>query len=93
MKTAKESGMFTKTGVYKGFVVSCVGIIVYRGFYFGLYDTAKHSDLMKKSGFWGRFALGYGVTVAAGLASYPLDTVRRRMMMTSGKAGAVCVMV
>lgn len=28
--------------------------------------------------------LGWGVTNLAGLASYPLDTIRRRMMMTSG---------
>jgi hypothetical protein len=27
---------------------------------------------------------GYSVTVTAGLISYPLDTIRRRMMMTSG---------
>ena len=32
------------------------------------------------------FALGYAVTVSAGLASYPIDTIRRRMMMTSGEA-------
>ena len=32
------------------------------------------------------FALGWGVTIGAGLASYPLDTIRRRMMMTSGSA-------
>jgi len=30
--------------------------------------------------------LGWGVTVTAGLASYPIDTIRRRMMMTSGEA-------
>ncbi len=30
--------------------------------------------------------LGWGVTVGAGLASYPIDTIRRRMMMTSGEA-------
>ena len=30
--------------------------------------------------------LGYGVTVSAGLMSYPFDTIRRRMMMTSGEA-------
>ena len=30
--------------------------------------------------------LGYGVTVASGLISYPVDTIRRRMMMTSGQA-------
>lgn len=32
------------------------------------------------------FLLGWGVTTGAGLASYPLDTIRRRMMMTSGSA-------
>ena len=35
--------------------------------------------------FLASFALGWIVTIAAGLASYPLDTIRRRMMMTSGE--------
>merc|ERR1711978_162656 len=30
------------------------------------------------------FLLGWGVTITAGLMSYPIDTIRRRMMMTSG---------
>merc|ERR1739845_114866 len=30
------------------------------------------------------FTLGWAVTVTAGLMSYPIDTIRRRMMMTSG---------
>merc|ERR1712146_588040 len=30
------------------------------------------------------FMLGQIVTVSAGIISYPLDTVRRRLMMTSG---------
>jgi hypothetical protein len=34
--------------------------------------------------FFASFLLGWGVTTSAGLASYPLDTIRRRMMMTSG---------
>ena len=34
--------------------------------------------------FLASFGLGWGVTIGAGLASYPLDTIRRRMMMTSG---------
>jgi solute carrier family 25 (adenine nucleotide translocator) protein 4/5/6/31 len=86
MKTAKKSGWF-KGGVYNGFVVSCVGIIVYRGAYFGLYDTVSTMPEMRKLGFAGKFMLGYAVTTVAGLAAYPLDTIRRRMMMTSGKAG------
>jgi len=37
-KTAKRAGPM---GLYQGFGVSVQGIIVYRGAYFGLYDTAK----------------------------------------------------
>lgn len=84
MKTAKHNGWVGKGGVYNGFAVSCVGIIFYRGAYFGIYDTV--SDQMKGAGFLKKFSLGYAVTVAAGLISYPLDTIRRRMMMTSGSA-------
>ena len=28
-------------GLYRGFVISCFGIIVYRGLYFGIYDSVK----------------------------------------------------
>ena len=28
-------------GLYRGFVVSCVFMMIYRGFYFGLNDTIK----------------------------------------------------
>jgi len=83
LKTAKVSG-WGKGGVYNGFVVSCVGIVAYRGAYFGLYDTVADIDAMRGAGFAAKFALGYTVTVTAGLISYPLDTIRRRMMMTSG---------
>ena len=57
---------------------------MYRGFYFGLYDTLKPLLLGDDAGLLLSFCLGYGVTVSAGLMSYPIDTVRRRMMMTSG---------
>lgn len=81
-KTWKTDGI---VGLYRGFVISCIGIIVYRGFYFGLYDTIKPIFLGEDAGVTVSFILGYGVTVTAGLLSYPIDTIRRRMMMTSGK--------
>lgn len=81
-KTIAADGL---AGLYRGFVVSCVGIVVYRGFYFGLYDSIK-PFMVPDAGFLISFGLGYCVTVSAGLASYPLDTIRRRMMMTSGEA-------
>jgi len=83
-KTLKSDG---PVGLYRGFVISCVGIVVYRGLYFGLYDSIKPmlpGNL--KDSFLASFLLGWGITIGAGLASYPLDTVRRRMMMTSGQA-------
>ncbi len=38
------------------------------------------------SGFFALFTLGYAVTTIGELVSYPVDTIRRRMMMTSGEA-------
>lgn len=74
-------------GLYRGFVVSCVGIFIYRGFYFGLFDTLKPILLPGDNpSLLLSFALGYAVTVFSGLLAYPLDTIRRRMMMTSGEA-------
>jgi len=71
-------------GLYRGFVISCVGIFIYRGMYFGLYDTFKPILLGDKPNAFLSFLLGWLVTTAAGLGGYPIDTVRRRMMMTSG---------
>lgn len=84
-KTHATDGM---AGLYRGFMVSCTGIIVYRGCYFGFYDSLKPVVLVGplRDSFWASFGLGWAITIAAGLASYPLDTVRRRMMMTSGAA-------
>jgi len=82
-KTLKTDGI---AGLYRGFVISCVGIIVYRGCYFGFYDTLKPIVLGEDAGVILSFCLGYVVTISAGLVSYPIDTIRRRMMMTSGQA-------
>jgi len=82
-KTLASDGI---QGLYRGFVISCVGIIVYRGCYFGFYDSLKPILLGDDAGVLLSFCLGYGVTVTSGLISYPIDTIRRRMMMTSGQA-------
>lgn len=82
-KTIASDGV---AGLYRGFVISCVGIIVYRGCYFGFYDTLRPILLGDNASVLLSFALGYVVTIRAGLVSYPIDTIRRRMMMTSGEA-------
>ncbi|KAH3677619.1 hypothetical protein WICMUC_001722 [Wickerhamomyces mucosus] len=84
-KTLASDGI---AGLYRGFLPSLVGIVVYRGLYFGLYDSLKPVLLTGnlEGNFLASFALGWAVTTGASTASYPLDTVRRRMMMTSGQA-------
>ncbi|GAB7322442.1 hypothetical protein MBLNU13_g03384t1 [Cladosporium sp. NU13] len=84
-KTLASDGI---AGLYRGFMPSVTGIVVYRGLYFGMYDSIKPVLLTGalEGNFLASFLLGWSVTTGAGIASYPLDTIRRRMMMTSGEA-------
>lgn len=83
-KTLTTDGI---VGLYRGFGPSVLGIVAYRGVYFGMYDSIKPLLLVGalENSFLASFLLGWGVTVGAGIVSYPIDTVRRRMMMTSGE--------
>jgi len=84
-KIFKSDGL---VGLYRGFAVSVVGIFVYRAFYFGCYDTGK--DLLLtgslKDSIIIKFFFAQLVVMSSETLSYPLDTVRRRMMLQSGRA-------
>jgi solute carrier family 25 (adenine nucleotide translocator) protein 4/5/6/31 len=87
VKTARgEQGIM---GLYNGFGVSVLGIIPYRGVYFGLYDSLREKNPYKKDvgvlGFASKFAVAQFTAIMAGYASYPFDTVRRRLQMQSEK--------
>jgi len=75
-------------GLYRGFGISVVGIIAYRATYFGMYDTGRAMFFpdAKKANFFMMWAFAQFVTVTAGIMSYPLDTIRRRLMMQSGRS-------
>jgi len=86
-KTVKSSGV---GGLYNGVGVSIVGIIPYRGVYFGLFDTLSGYNPYQTAdnGFIraaSKFACAQTSAIAAGYASYPFDTVRRRLQMQSEK--------
>ncbi|VWU48274.1 ADP/ATP transporter on adenylate translocase [Hepatocystis sp. ex Piliocolobus tephrosceles] len=83
-KICKNTGVLS---LYNGFGISVTGIIVYRGSYFGLYDSAKALLFTneKNANFFLKWSVAQSVTILAGLISYPFDTVRRRMMMMSGR--------
>jgi solute carrier family 25 (adenine nucleotide translocator) protein 4/5/6/31 len=75
--------------LYNGFGVSVVGIIPYRGVYFGMFDTLNELNPFKEGNSFvslaARFACAQTTAITAGYASYPFDTVRRRMQMQSEK--------
>lgn len=86
-KTAASGGV---SSLYNGIGVSIVGIIPYRGVYFGLFDTLSGynpyqkdtNGLLRASS---KFACAQFSAITAGYASYPFDTVRRRLQMQSEK--------
>ncbi|GFQ74439.1 hypothetical protein TNCT_548821 [Trichonephila clavata] len=85
-KIFKSDGL---SGLYRGFNVSVQGIIIYRAAYFGFFDTAKGMlPDPKNTPIIISWAIAQTVTTVAGIISYPFDTVRRRMMMQSGRAKA-----
>ena len=66
-----------------------MGIIPYRGVYFGLFDSLREKNPYKNDfgikGILSKFVVAQFTAIAAGYASYPLDTVRRRLQMQSEK--------
>ena len=86
-KTVKSGGL---PALYNGIGVSIIGIIPYRGAYFGLFDTLSgynpwqkdNNPLFRASS---KFACAQVSAIAAGYAPYPFDTVRRRLQMQSEK--------
>lgn len=77
-------------GLYNGFGVSVAGIIPYRGVYFGFFDTLMDNNPYGKSNdatfrAASTFICAQTAAISAGYASYPFDTVRRRLQMQSEK--------
>jgi solute carrier family 25 (adenine nucleotide translocator) protein 4/5/6/31 len=67
------------TALYKGAIVTCLSVFLYRGFYFGLYDSFRVED----SSFLFSFTLGYIVSIISGFLSHPL--LRIKLKMISGE--------
>jgi len=85
VKTFRSDGI---KGLYQGFGVSVQGIIIYRASYFGLFDTCKGMlPDPKNTPLIVSFVIAQIVTTVSGITSYPFDTVRRRLMMQSGRKG------
>ena len=74
-------------GLYKGLSVTLVLTVLYRSWYFGLFDNGKaylFNDETRNNVLL-LWLFGTWTTAFANFTFYPLDTVRKRMQMQSGR--------
>ena len=72
---------------YSGFFLTVLALSVYRGSYYWLYKLYKNT-LSKRKEFAGdgaKFLMSTLIAVASALISYPLDTIRKRLIMDEGR--------
>lgn len=87
-------------GMYQGYGIALSGVILYRALHLGGYDACKtelihrrrkqgtavsSSDISMTMG--ERFIIAQIVSIGAGTICYPIDSVRRRLMMQAGQPG------
>merc|ERR1711939_37318 len=86
-KTATGPGGFM--ALYSGFGVSLMGIVPYRGFQLGAFDTLVGLNPYKSDkgllGIVSTFGAAQSAIIAGASISYPFDTVRRRLQMQAEK--------
>lgn len=83
---------YKKNGIkkfYRGVGSSLICMFIYRGFYFGLYDTLNNkisksiiiSNIISPSNPLIKLINGFIATDVAGFVAYPFDSIRRKMMI------------
>ena len=74
-------------GVYQGLGPSLISVFTYRAMYFGLWDSAKSLlPEYERRPLPFKFLVAQIITAGSETINYPLDTVRRRMMMNAGRS-------
>jgi len=84
-------------GLYQGYGIALGGVVLYRALHLGGFDACKTELMYRRkessklygtndaSMTWGeRFAIAQAVSIVAGTICYPIDSVRRRLMMQAG---------
>lgn len=78
-------------GLYRGFFASLQFVVASRAVFFGIFDTvrcqwSREGELdQEQLSFVMHWCLAQFSIIISSIACYPLDTVRRRLMMQSGK--------
>ena len=69
------------SGIFNGVLINLVYMSAARGIYFGLYDSYKHSINNEPE----KILLSYGSLIAALLTCFPMDTIRKRVIISKNR--------
>lgn len=75
-------------GLYRGLILSLFLTTISKSFYFGLFESGKiHLDFIENTShhYVSMWAFATLTTALGYFFCYPLDTIRRRLMMQSGR--------
>jgi solute carrier family 25 (adenine nucleotide translocator) protein 4/5/6/31 len=72
-------------GLYQGYGIALGGIFLYRSLHLGGYDAIKTTAGENNLSWTEKFAAAQFVSLLAGTICYPIDSVRRRLMMQAGR--------
>eukprot|EP00979_Chaetoceros_neogracilis_P009903 scaffold2288_cov225-Chaetoceros_neogracile.AAC.2 len=84
-------------GMYQGYGIALSGVVLYRALHLGGYDACKTELLHRRRKentridshatmtMGERFMIAQTVSIVAGTICYPIDSVRRRLMMQAGQ--------
>ena len=82
-------------GFYQGYGIALGGVVVYRALHLGGYEACKTELHYRRNennyhtltmSMWEKFAIAQIVSIVAGTICYPVDSVRRRLMMQVGQS-------
>jgi len=80
--TYKTDGL---RGLYRGAGASIFGIFIYRGLYFGVYDSGKAVVIQDNDPLMKKFLFAQLCVIVSETIAYPTDTVKRMLMMQSSR--------
>lgn len=71
-------------GWYRDIKIRFFGVLIYRGCYFGFYDTLRPIVLKPDANFLQLFVFGYLVTITSALISFPVNAFTLAFHLTNG---------
>jgi len=79
-KTYQSDGI---KGLYRGAGMAVYGIFIYRGLYFGIYDSGKAVIIKDDDPIYKKFFFAQACVISSETIAYPTDTVKRMLMLQS----------